>query len=669
MTKGLSAKQTARKLLSDFPDLVAQWDYERNDALHQINDKHPVDPEALGYGSNYKVGWVCTAGHKWDAVVGNRARLGRGCPECAKKNQSSVTRGVRARKNPLVNAPVAAWWSDKNERDISEMSAGSSDKAFFRCDNGHEWLREIRAQVKKGKNCTICERGPFLKDGYPELETMYSQDENRLAFNELHVRQNTKVMWHCPDCSMSFSARPRKLSFTKEQTGATYCLVCAGHLTVPEVNTLDVLAPELKISALNYEDIKNETRISLKKIVYRCGEGHVSNVRISSYVGPSRSRCKVCTKKRLGKERRLKAASALSLKDALPEGAEWLDTNSFNPTEISPQVSQTIVHIKYTDCGHYRSTNPRNITKSPACPACNKGNPVSKAEEDIADYVQGLLEGTGISMVRGDRTALGDKTELDIYIPELSVAFEYNGLYWHSEMVGKDKSYHLAKYLSAADKGIQLFYIWEDEWRDKEDIVKRMIRHKLGLNNQAEKVHGRNTVVTEISKAEAEEFLNTNHIQGFAKGNKYLGLLHKEELVAVMVLEKYTRLQNYVNISRYATSKKVPGGFSKLVAYAEKQIPNLEGFVSFSDNGVSDGGLYANNGFILDAELKPDYKYLVSADGKKNRYHKFNYRLKRFREDPNLLFEEGRTEAELAAMNGLVRIWDAGKVRWVLPVG
>ena len=36
-----------------------------------------------------------------------------------------------------------------------------------------------------------------------------------------------------------------------------------------------------------------------------------------------------------------------------------------------------------------------------------------------------------------------DKFELDVYIPSKHIAIEYNGIYWHSELNGKNKNYHL----------------------------------------------------------------------------------------------------------------------------------------------------------------------------------------------------------------------------------
>lgn len=43
-------------------------------------------------------------------------------------------------------------------------------------------------------------------------------------------------------------------------------------------------------------------------------------------------------------------------------------------------------------------------------------------------------------------------------------------------------------------------------------------------------------------------------------------------------------------------------------------------------------------------------------------------RTKRFRNDPELQYVEGYTEKQLAELNNLPRIWDAGKTRWVKKI-
>lgn len=84
--------------------------------------------------------------------------------------------------------------------------------------------------------------------------------------------------------------------------------------------------------------------------------------------------------------------------------------------------------------------------------------------------------------------------------------------------------------------------------------------------------------------------------------------------------------------------------------------------MTFSDTTVSDGGLYEQLGFVRDGVIAPDYQYVVNG----TREHKFNYRLKRFRDDPELDHRDGLTEKQLAELNGLTRVYDAGKVRWTL---
>ena len=77
---------------------------------------------------------------------------------------------------------------------------------------------------------------------------------------------------------------------------------------------------------------------------------------------------------------------------------------------------------------------------------------------------------------------------------------------------------------------------------------------------------------------------------------------------------------------------------------------------------VSDGSLYSSTGFSIMGIVAPDYYYTDSSGS--IRRHKFLYRKARFKSNPNLLFEEGLTERELADLNDLHRVYDAGKVKW-----
>lgn len=68
--------------------------------------------------------------------------------------------------------------------------------------------------------------------------------------------------------------------------------------------------------------------------------------------------------------------------------------------------------------------------------------------------------------------------ELDVIIPELKLAFEYDGLYWHSEQI-KNNDYHNWKTNFCKKEGYTLIHIFENEWVYKQDIVKSRIASLL----------------------------------------------------------------------------------------------------------------------------------------------------------------------------------------------
>ncbi len=110
--------------------------------------------------------------------------------------------------------------------------------------------------------------------------------------------------------------------------------------------------------------------------------------------------------------------------------------------------------------------------------------------------------------ISNDRITLNGK-EIDVLIPEINLGIEFNGIYWHSELNGKDRDYHLNKTILAKSKGIQLIHIFEDEWIDKRPIVESMLRAKMStLENR---LYARKCVVSTVTSSEAISFLNNNH--------------------------------------------------------------------------------------------------------------------------------------------------------------
>ena len=96
----------------------------------------------------------------------------------------------------------------------------------------------------------------------------------------------------------------------------------------------------------------------------------------------------------------------------------------------------------------------------------------SRIEKDIVNYVKTIYND---EMIENSRNII-HPMELDLYLPKLKLAVEYNGKYWHSIERGISKDYHLRKSLKCREKGIRLIHIYEFEDIDKQkELLKSLI--------------------------------------------------------------------------------------------------------------------------------------------------------------------------------------------------
>jgi len=294
--------------------------------------------------------------------------------------------------------------------------------------------------------------------------------------------------------------------------------------------------------------------------------------------------------------------------------------------------------VKCDTCGNISKMDRRLYYKrrennTLICTICN---PIDRniSGKEIINFIKMNYEG---EIIENDRKLISPY-EIDIYLPEINLAFEFNGVYWHSELY-KDRNYHMDKSKRCWDRGIQLIHIWEDDWTYKKDIVKSMILNKI--IKTPNKIMARNCVVKEIDNIDIiRDFLNNNHIQGFVGSTIKIGLFHKDELVSLMTFKKsggdyeLNRFCNRLNTT-------VNGSASKIFKFFIKNN-KFKKITSFSNNSYSDGSIYRKLGFDEVYELNPDYSYLVNDV----RVHKFNFR---------------------KGDNGNIRIYDAGKIKFEFP--
>lgn len=558
-----------------------------------------------------------------------------------------------------ANVGFKQMWGSKNTEDTLMLTTGSKKKVWWKCEKFNvEFQAPVVAKIKNPNLCSVC-NGPTVFPGVNDLQTLHPEiaaewdtAKNGVAPDAVKHSSGRKAWFTCP------RGHEYQTLLSNRTILGTGCSKCS---------SIEAFIGDLKdeMSSMAADPtFLGLSRKSKESIGWKCPEGHEWTGTPENFKG-----CPYCNGTRVT----YTTASGVTVRTAVPSnGASVADNpamlglfaagNSVSPESVAVCSA---ADVGWTcPAGHNWVAKPYSVKKSvesgfTGCPHCTQNT--SKGEKELQDLVRQIVP-IDESVLVNDRSA-STPYELDVYVPSRKVAVEFNGLYWHSERF-KSPGYHRDKYELCRQAGVQLVTVWEDDWKFRQDVVVRMLQHKLGLS-APDKVHARKTQIVEITAEEARDFCGKNHIQGFTQGSLYVALREQAsgELVAVSV---WRRNKELLYLDRYCTSKHVVGGMGKLLKYVKAWAAqqNLAQIVTFSDHTVSNGGLYKTLGFRLDKELSPDYSYIVNGQ----RVHKFNYRKDRFKKDPALRFKEGLSESELADLNGLQRVWDSGKDRWVMLV-
>jgi len=141
-------------------------------------------------------------------------------------------------------------------------------------------------------------------------------------------------------------------------------------------------------------------------------------------------------------------------------------------------------HKFYWICknGHDWKASVKHRVQGTGCPVCARAIRISKGELELLDFVRSCQP--NIQVLSNDRKVLNGK-ELDILLPSLDRAIEFNGNYWHSEeniqkIWGRSaREHHTLKLEAAHQAGIDLVFVWQDDWKRETKLVKQEVREFL----------------------------------------------------------------------------------------------------------------------------------------------------------------------------------------------
>ena len=212
-----------------------------------------------------------------------------------------------------------------------------------------------------------------------------------------------------------------------------------------------------------------------------------------------------------------------------------------------------------------------------------------------------------------------------------------------------DKKYHLNKTEKALSNNYNCIHMFD--WDNKESL--------FYLLQGREKIYARQCIIKEVPIEEANTFINTYHIQRYAKDNIRLGLYYQDNLVSIMTFGKprYNKRYQY-EIIRYCSSLDVVGGSNKLFKKFLKEYKPTS-IISYCDLSKFQGKTYEHLGFNLSRVTKPNCHWYNI----KTKQHITNNLL--VNKGFDTLFNEnngnGTSNEELMLTHGFVRVYDCGQ--------
>ena len=418
--------------------LMSEWDWNANSDL---------DPTKITIQSKKSVNWVCSkCGYKWNTVVGNRAKNHTGCPLCA--NRVCVPG-----KNDLATVfpDIAKEWHPTKNGDLTPQmfTHGPKKLIWWKCSKcGHEYQATINHRTCHKSGCPLCATSSHAVTGindfateHPDIAKEWNYDKNaNLAPEDFKSSSYKYVWWKCGTCGYEWKQR-----IINRVNGAK-CPNCAREYLKTIYTGVNDLATTNPNVAAEWHPTKNlqltpkDVKSGTSKVVWwqcnKCGYEWKRSVRnqVSTKTG-----CPFCCGQAL-------VPGVTDLATTFPEiAAEWHPTKN---GELTPQDVMAGTHLKvWWECkkrGHeWQALIYSRTREHQGCPTCSTGKQTSFPEQAILYYIK-MFFTDSINRYKAD--FLG-KMELDIYIPSIKCAIEYDGEAWHREnkLEREKKKYDLCK--------------------------------------------------------------------------------------------------------------------------------------------------------------------------------------------------------------------------------
>jgi len=435
----------------------------------------------------------CDKGHMYK-ITWRRFKRGDRCLICSINNRRLTHEYIKKKIESVDGYKL-----------LSEGDTNS--KLKIQCDKGHIYYASWH-KFRIGRRCHVCNINP--RHSYEYVKNEIEQVGYTLLSTE-YINVRTKLRVRC-DKGHEYS-----VNWSGFQ-GGDRCPECYGNKKL----TYEYIKEQIE-SVDGYKLLSDEYINSAVDLVIRCDKNHEYKSTWNSF--QQGSRCSVCAgntkltyeyvKEQINQigytllsKEYVNAKSILRV--MCDKGHEYsVNWNNFQRGRRCPMcygnVKYTLEYVKgqvesvgyellsdeYTnnraklkvkcDKGHIYSVRFDNFMQGQRCSSCSN-NGTSKAEQEIQEHVKTLTD----NVICNDRTQILNPLtdcylELDIYLPDLNKAIEYNGIYWHSfpNAINKDA----LKREECNRLGIDLLVINESDYLSDKDKTLSIINDFISNQN------------------------------------------------------------------------------------------------------------------------------------------------------------------------------------------
>jgi len=331
---------------------------------------------------------------------------------------------------------------------LSNEYKNNKTPLLVKCDKGHEYTTTWNRISSKGARCPECDKIKRIEKqtfSYDFVKNIIEKEDYKLLSNN-YVKSIMPLKIKC-DKGHIF-----EMTFNNFYNQNQRCPYCAGVVKLTYDYVKKIIENETGYFLLSEKYMNNR-----KKLKIKCDKGHIFEMTFGDF--KQGHRCPICFGNVKYTDEYVKN---LFIKD------DYLLLDKY-------KNNHSLMKVK-CDKGHIYKTSLKRYINNHRCPLCFKNGQVSKSEKRVLKIVKNIYNGIVFenckNVIKNPKT--NRYLELDIWMPELNKAIEYNGYYYHSspEVIERDK----IKMNQFNNLQINLLVIKDVNWKTENEKINSLVK-------------------------------------------------------------------------------------------------------------------------------------------------------------------------------------------------